>query len=103
MGDMPRIVLAVLGCYRLCELVAVDDGPYQVFAKLRSALDAAGTRQGTFAYNLAELFSCPYCLGIWFSVLCTFLVFYRVDAMLVFLGIAGGQCALRDLTAGRVV
>lgn len=96
-----RVCLAILACYRLCELVAVDSGPYRVFERLRNYMDEIGVVQDTFLYNLAELISCPYCLGVWFAGLCIALVYFRIDVILILLGIAGGQCVLRDLTGGR--
>jgi hypothetical protein len=99
--DTLRIALAVLVCYRLSELVAVDDGPYRIFSRFRGRLDDFGVVQDTLVYDMAELVSCPYCLGVWFGLLCAVLVQFRIDSVLVVIGIAGGQCVLRDLTRGR--
>jgi len=99
--DAIRIGLAILACYRLCELVAVDSGPYRVFERLRNYMDEIGVVQDTLLYNFAELISCPYCLGVWFAALCYALVYFHLDILLIVGGIAGGQCVLRDLTGGR--
>ena len=91
MAEWLRILLAVLACYRLAQLIAVDDGPWDIFVRLRSI------RIGV----LHRLFGCPYCLGVWFAALMGLLLCWQNsvgDMVLLILGIAGGQTLLQTLT-----
>jgi len=50
-----RFVLAVLAVWRLTHLLAKEDGPWQIFARMRRSF-------------LEPLLSCFYCLSIWVAV-----------------------------------
>lgn len=63
-----RFLVAALACFRLAEMVALDDGPFDLFLRLRIVAgvydrDASGRSQT----NVGRLFACPYCLGVWFA------------------------------------
>lgn len=101
-----RIILAGFAVYRLAELFSLDDGPFHVFHTLRFWLGkkAAGQSQINIWYTLAQLFACPFCLGIWFSVLILPLIFVPStvgDVTLAFLGIAGFQTMLESFSRQR--
>lgn len=105
MASWLEILLAILATYRLAQLIAFDDGPYHVFDKFRKELGRRAAPEQALQIvgiwtNLAELFTCPYCLGIWFALPFVFLVgFVNVTGfILLWLGIAGGQAVLQ----GRV-
>jgi len=100
--DLVRFVLAVFACYRLAELIAIDDGPGDVFLWLRSRcgayyLDADGKP----VTSLGRFIECPYCLGIWFAAVFA-LVLWPSGWMtpVYWLAIAGGQAFLQS-AAGR--
>lgn len=100
------LVLAVLATYRLAQMVALDDGPLDVFATLRglTAYSHNGKERTGLAWeSLSKLVNCPYCLGVWFGALTTLLVAFSVrlgfwTGILFWLATAGGQCALQALT-----
>lgn len=80
-----RLLLAAFAVYRLAQLVAIDDGPGDVFRRLR-----ARAVTGWFA----GLVHCVYCLGVWFAALAAVAVLWPCgvsDAALVVLGLAGAQ------------
>jgi len=100
------IVLAILATYRLAQLVALDDGPFDCVVALRglTVYSLKGNdRKGPVWHSLEELVNCPYCLGVWFAGLMT-VVIAQIEplniwtGLLVWLGIAGGQCALQSIT-----
>jgi hypothetical protein len=97
-----RLALAALAVYRLAQLVAVDDGPFKVFDRLRAW---AGTMPiAVVRENLGALARCPYCLGVWFALLCGALVLWPSrpgDAFLVVLGLAGAQAFMEGFHANR--
>ena len=84
-----RLVLAALAVYRLAQLVAIDDGPGDIFRRLRAHY-VTGVMGG--------LVHCVYCVGIWASVIVGALVLWPFglgDVALVILGIAGAQAWLQ--------
>ena len=99
-----RLLLAVLACYRLSLLVTEDDGPADVFRKLRQWTDskrlneqAQGIVRGKWA-NIDDGIRCPYCVGVWAAFLLAILVYTGIgDFILLFLGIAGGQSVLQGM------
>lgn len=95
------LVLAVLACYRLSQLVTIDDGPFDIFLKFRMLVgvydyDESGRAKSGFA----RLVGCPYCLGFWFALPLALILNYE-NWILAWLGIAGGQAFLEAMTSVR--
>jgi len=85
-----RIVLAVLAVFRLAQLLALDDGPFDVFERLR--------RSGHAQWR--KLVNCPYCLGVWLSAGVVPLIVWDhpvSDIVLLALGVAGGQALIESI------
>ncbi len=89
-----RFLLAVLCNFRLAELVAVDEGPFDLCARFRGAVARR-------SYWLARLVSCAYCAGIWIALpLALWVTGLSADIITVFviwLAIAGGQAFLENV------
>ena len=89
-----RLICAAFAVYRLARLITQDEGPFSVFKRLREW--AAVNSEG-----LADLVSCPFCLGVWFAAIVAALVMMPTlagDAALVWLGLAGVQSLLQAKT-----
>lgn len=95
-----RLILAIFTCYRLARLVARDDGPGFLFEHIRQWIHLKAERE---SYNLgkwnslSEGITCPYCLGVWFSIPLLFLVLYPNwygDIFLLLMSISGAQAFL---------
>ena len=87
-----KFVLAALACYRLARLVAYDD----IFGFLHKSMKPEST--------LGRFFSCPYCLGIWFTLILAPLVILNTQwalLALLILGIAGAQDLLESSTGSE--
>jgi len=82
MHDYLRLILAVFVVYRLARFISIDDGPYFIFKRIRywfrdkAYYEAGGTikaleddRNFGKWKNLSEGISCPFCMGIYASVL----------------------------------
>lgn len=94
MSNEIRLLLTILTCYRLAQLVTLDD----VFKRLRKSLNTKASLGNPIWKSVAELAHCPYCIGLWFAVPVAGL--YQWDSIistviLLVLGIAGGQAALQ--------
>lgn len=57
-----KLVLLGLATWRLSSLLVNEDGPLNVFARLR---DAAGVNREGELSQLATLLSCVWCTSIW--------------------------------------
>lgn len=63
-----RFALIALAVYRLAHMVALEDGPKDVFMKLRTAVkDRYPTVDGKDSWQFKGI-SCPCCLSVYFSV-----------------------------------
>jgi hypothetical protein len=95
-----RLTLVILSCYRIAQLISVDNGPFDIFLKMRIKLGkmAAGS---VIAKNFADLYSCPYCLGVWVSLgVFPAVIFPSLvsDLFILIWGIAGGQAFLQSIS-----
>ena len=103
MPEWLRFVLAAFACFRLAELVAVDDGPGDILALFRAELggyDLSEDKQPKT--SLGRMIICPYCLGVYFAAALALLLFpVSWWTPLYWLAIAGGQALLQRI-GGRV-
>lgn len=107
MTEPLRIVMAMLSVYRVSQLFTIDDGPYALFRRFRMWIGMKAARkditEGWDVWrNLAELFECPYCMGMWVALLALPLLLWPGivgDAALLYLGVTGGQTFLESFNA----
>src|SRR3972149_6835618 len=114
MREIPSSVLIVLyafAVYRLTELFVLGLGPFGILERLRKiigrkAADDNAVRAGnrTVSTELAELVSCPFCVGVWVSSVLT--VLYLVlpvvgDIVALVFGLSGVQSALQQSISRR--
>lgn len=99
------VIFAVFTVYRLAQLIAFDSGPFKLFRKLREFLQSGGVDEHGFPESSwGELASCPYCLGLYFSLLVIPLLFFHTwpgDIFLIWFGIAGMQTLLQGITDSK--
>ena len=101
-----RLLLAALTCFRLAQLVTLDKGPFLIFERLRQRTEiyVAATerrRRSDFWKSVADGVSCPYCMGFYLSLFCTFLVLWPSQAgdwFLLWFGIMGLQAFLQGVS-----
>lgn len=100
LSDEIRLALCIFTVYRITELLVIDDGPLFVFQKFRRFLGRMSNKG--YIYNqIALIFNCPFCLGVWISIVFAFLILFPTipgDIVLIFGGIAGGQCLLESIS-----
>jgi hypothetical protein len=81
-----RFLLATLAAWRVSHLIAREDGPWDMFARLRRRL---GTRA------LGKMMDCFQCLSLWISVPCAlFLRPSPVEFLILWPAISGAACLL---------
>jgi hypothetical protein len=93
-----RFIMCILTCYRITELIVLDDGPFDVFKKLRESVGKLAAIYSS-ARGLGKLINCPFCVGVWISVGVIFLLMFPTvygDVFLIFMAIAGGQTFLES-------
>ena len=100
-----REALAILATFRLARLFVVDDGPDDVFLKLRVWAGVYDIGQnGEPSRWAGRLLSCQFCVGIWCAMFVAPLVLFATtpgDIILMWLGIAGGQALIEMVCNGH--
>jgi hypothetical protein len=93
------LALAILACYRLSRLIALDEGPGGLFLNIRAAGGAYDYGpNGQAVTNFGRGISCPHCVGVWMAFIFAIALF-QFDWLLVlyWLAIAGGQSLLQEI------
>jgi hypothetical protein len=73
---MELIKLAALGivCFRLSQLVVYDNWPFNVMKSIRTFFGRKASSGNSLYLTIAELLTCPYCIGIWIAAVLALLV-----------------------------
>jgi len=80
------LAVAILATWRLCHLLAREDGPFDLILRLR-------LRAGNGM--VARLLDCPYCLSLWVAApIAAWLARDWVHGLLVWQAISAGSCLL---------
>ena len=78
------LIVAILATWRVSHLLAAEDGPFDLVARLRA-------RAGNGMWG--RLMDCPYCLSLWVAAPATvWLAGGIVEGVLLWLAISGGTC-----------
>ena len=81
-----QFMLAILATWRLTHLLAKEDGPADIFVRLRRWVG-----DGFFG----QVLDCFYCLSLWVAAPIAFTVSHTVrDLVLVWLALSGAACLL---------
>ena len=106
MSESVRIVLTVFAVFRIAALIAIDDGPFDVFLRIRSV---AGVYQlgadGRPARGVGRLVSCPHCIGVWIAFAVSPLIMFPSgigDAFLTVFGVAGVASFVQSVSGREV-
>lgn len=100
----PALQFVVLGfaVYRLTQFWVFDDAPFYLMKDLHAWLGkkAAGKSEKNLMYNIAGLFDCPYCMGVWVTEM--FLLFALLPSkaggiIILLFGISGLQSFLETI------
>jgi hypothetical protein len=88
--DWLRFTLGAIATWRVTHLFIVEDGPRQIFARMRKSV-ATGVLQG--------LLDCFYCLSIWVAVPFSFLLGHNAtDRLLLWPALSGAAILLENLS-----
>jgi hypothetical protein len=91
----PRLAIAILATWRVTHLLAREDGPGDVIARLRAALGAS---------LWGKLLDCFHCSSLWVAAPAALWVAATpLEACLVWLAISGAACLCERLGAPEVV
>ena len=93
-----RWLFAALAVYRLSQLVALDDGPWDWLLRFRTWAGCYDRGEnGEPMTTWGKLFECPYCLAVWFALPVLILVLTASvvgDMLLAWWGLAGAQALM---------
>lgn len=92
-------ILAVFACFRLAELIAIDDGPDDRLLWLRAKLGAFDLGDdGRPETSIGRGIICPYCIGVWLAFFAALIIApFDWRLILYWLAIAGGQAFLQSI------
>lgn len=95
------VIMACFAVYRLSRLIVFDEGPFDLFLKFRELVGVYDRDvNGRAKTSIGRLFACPYCIGLWISIVIVYFLFYPVPAsnFLIFVfGIAGVQSFIQRI------
>lgn len=64
-----KLILAAFAIYRVSQFITIDDGPADIFVKLRTLFGVYDLGpNGRPKTSLGKLFECSYCIGVWVAV-----------------------------------
>ena len=90
-----RFMISALAVWRLSHLLAAEDGPWDVIARIRRAL---GTTK------LGKLMDCFYCISVWISIpFAFFIADWMLDRFIVWLALSGAASLANKFTPETVV
>ncbi len=104
MPDILTVLIAILATYRVAQFITYDNAPFNLMDKFRCYLGvkAAGAKKYGIWWSLAELVNCPFCNGLWISLLFTLILFgFQPISILTWFAIAGGQAWLESQVQTR--
>lgn len=86
-----ELAVAVLATWRLCHLIAHEDGPFDAVVRLRQAAGAG---------QVGRLMDCPYCLSLWFAAPFAMVIATGwATGIMLWLAISGAACLVEQLSA----
>jgi hypothetical protein len=92
---MPALDLIVLSlaAFRLAHMVALEDGPFDIFAQFRGRIDPLQTTW------LGRGVNCPLCVGFWASLFVFVVWFIPIvgQLLIVWWAIAGAQTVIQKV------
>lgn len=90
-----KVVLAALATWRLTHLLAREDGPADLIARLRARLGSS---------SLGHLMDCFNCVSLWVAApLAWWLASTLGDGIVVWLALSGVACLLERVSGEKVV
>ncbi len=88
------MIVSALAAYRMARMIFSETGPFAIFARMRRHIDP---QQKTW---IGVGLNCPYCLGLWSSLLFYWLLEYQQNTTAYFLvnvlAIAGIQTIIQS-------
>lgn len=90
-----KLTIAILATWRLTHLLAREDGPADLIARLRLGLGSG---------VLGRMFDCFQCLSLWVAMPAALWVTMRpLDACLVWLAVSGAACLCERIGEPEIV
>jgi hypothetical protein len=96
--DWVAVVLASLAVWRISHMVVKEDGPFEVFRKIRDRAGVQWDEDNGQLYGVdfkSALLSCPLCLSVWIAApIAIWLHPVLPDVFVVWFGLSGASCIL---------
>jgi hypothetical protein len=105
--NLIKLVMAVLGVYRMTRLIVNEAGPDDIMCRLRYQVrKRVECKQRGFWWTLNGLINCEYCLSFWAAALMAIFAMKAkrnkfAEWVLTWLGLAGAFCIAQELKDAR--
>lgn len=97
MNDLIGLATKILADYRLSVLLSKD----QIAEPLRAAIGRKASGSAFWKF-VADLISCPFCLGVWFALAIVIAARSKLGRFLIgVFAVAGGQDFLQSIVMSR--
>lgn len=93
-----QLLICALAVFRLSEMFVIDDGMFDIFINIRGWFNKAPMDSKGLRRTIANGLTCVHCVGIWFSILLSAILFHSsiMDFIVSFLAIAGLQSLMAN-------
>lgn len=94
------LVLAALAAFRLAELVAIDEGPFDMFYELRSWANDCPINNRNIKRSFSNALTCVHCAGMYFAlfIVIAYVFSPKITALIIFPSAIAG---LQSIIASR--
>jgi len=103
MVDFFELLIMVLATWRLASMLVSEDGPFDVFRRIRSLWGITHHDDGTVAQipdtTLAKLFTCMWCMTLWMAAV-VYLLWIVAPVAVWILGLSTGGIIVERVRGG---
>ena len=103
MVDICELLILVLATWRLASMFVSEDGPFDVFRRIRSLFGVTHHDDGSVAQipdrTLAKLFTCMWCMSVWMAA-AVYGLWFLAPVIVWILGLSGGVIIVERVRGG---
>lgn len=98
-----ELIIMVLATWRLASMLVYEEGPFDIFLKIRSLFGITHHEDGSVEKipdnTLAKLFTCIWCMTIWMGAL-VYLLWLVAPVLVWILGLSTGAIIIERVKGG---
>ena len=95
-----ELIIMALATWRLASMFVSEDGPFDIFRRIRSLFGVTHHDDGTIARipdkSLSKLFTCIWCMSVWIAAV-VYLVWVVAPILVYILGLSTGAIIIERI------